>query len=325
MDRFTRAGELLGASEPIRRLRGEIQKFGASTLNVLIQGESGTGKELVAHSLHGASPRAAGKFVALNCAAIPESMVESELFGHEKGAFTGAVAKKLGRFALAHGGTLFLDEIGDLSLATQARLLRALEQGEILPLGAEEAVRVSVRVVSATHKDLAGEGAHRWFRRDLYYRLTGVELAVPPLRERGDDIELLARALLRAAASSAGKRDMELTPAAIAALKAHDWPGNVRELRNEMERAAVHTELPIVDLHNLSSRIRRDPRKGPGSREGPSLAERFAALKSTERGLIEEAIEAARGNLSAAARLLGITRVMIMRRIVRFGLALRDG
>ncbi|WP_437678140.1 sigma-54 interaction domain-containing protein [Sorangium sp. So ce131] len=319
------ARELLGASEPMRRLKRKIQKYGASPANVLIQGESGTGKELVARTLHNVSPRAAGPFVTLNCAAIPETMVESELFGHEKGAFTGAVAKKRGKFALAHGGTLFLDEIGDLGLAAQAKLLRALEEGEIQPLGCEEAAHVSVRVVSATHKDLAEEIANRRFRQDLYYRLRVVELSVPPLRERGDDIELLARALLRAAASRMGKRDMEFTPGALAALKAHDWPGNVRELRNEMESAAIDAELPIVDLDNLSSRIRKGPRERPGPREGLSLAERFAALEATERRLIGEALEAARGNLSEAARRLGITRVMIKRRVVRFGLGLRDG
>ncbi|AUX27468.1 uncharacterized protein SOCEGT47_080590 [Sorangium cellulosum] len=318
------AGELLGASEPMRRLKAQIQKYGASTANVLVHGESGTGKELIARTLHGASPRAAGPFVTLNCAAIPESMVESELFGHEKGAFTGAAAKKRGKFVLADGGTLFLDEIGDLGLAAQAKVLRAIQEGEIQPLGAERAVHVSVRIVSATHKDLAEEIANRRFREDLYYRLNVVELSVPPLRERGEDIELLARALLRAAAASMGKREMEFTPAALAALKAHPWPGNVRELRNEMERAAIDAELPIVDVHNLSSRVRKGPREEPGARDGQTLAERFAALDTMERRLIEEALKAARGNLSEAARQLGITRVMIKRRIDRFGLGFRD-
>ncbi|WP_437313515.1 sigma 54-interacting transcriptional regulator [Sorangium sp. So ce385] len=318
------AGELIGASEPMRRLKAQIQKYGASSANVLIQGESGTGKELVARTLHSVSPRAAGPFVTLNCAAIPESMVESELFGYEKGAFTGAAGKKRGKFVLADGGTLFLDEIGDLDLAAQAKVLRALQEGEIQPLGAEKAVHVSVRVVSATHKDLAEEIANKRFREDLYYRLNVVELSVPPLRERGEDIELLAGALLRAAASSMGKRELEFTPAALEALKAYGWPGNVRELRNEMERAAIDAELPIVDLYNLSSRIRKGPRAAPAPREGASLAERFAALDVTERQLIEEALKAARGNLSEAARQLGITRVMIKRRIDRFGLGFRD-
>ncbi|WP_437274935.1 sigma 54-interacting transcriptional regulator [Sorangium sp. So ce375] len=318
------ASELIGASEPMLRLKRQIQRYGASAAHVFIQGESGTGKELVARALHGVSPRAAGPFVTLNCAAIPESMVESELFGHERGAFTGAVGRRRGKFVMADGGTLFLDEIGDLHLSAQATLLRALQEGEIHPLGAERPVRVSVRVVSATHKDLAEEIENRRFREDLYYRLNVVELSVPPLRERGDDIELLARALLRAAASSMGKREMEFTPAALAALKAYGWPGNVRELRNEMERAAIDAELPIVDLHNLSSRICKGSREAPAAREGMSLAEQFAALDSTERRLIEEALKAARGNLSEAARQLGITRVMIKRRIDRFGLGFRD-
>ncbi|AUX45497.1 uncharacterized protein SOCE26_069890 [Sorangium cellulosum] len=319
------AGELIGAGEPMRRLKAQIQKYGASTANVLIQGESGTGKELVARTLHNVSPRAAAPFVTLNCAAIPESMVESELFGHEKGAFTGAVARKRGKFVLADGGTLFLDEIGDLGLAAQAKVLRALQEGEIQPLGAEKPVHVSVRVVSATHKDLTEEIAQKRFREDLYYRLNVVELSVPPLRERGEDVELLSRALLRSAASRMGKRDLDITPAALAVLKAYDWPGNVRELRNEMERAAIDAELPIVDTHNLSARLHKGPRDAaPAAREGLSLAERFAALDQTERRLIEEALKAARGNLSEAARQLGITRIMIKRRIDRFGLGFRD-
>ncbi|KYF56401.1 hypothetical protein BE08_35240 [Sorangium cellulosum] len=321
------ASELVGESEPMRRLKAQIQKYGASSANVLIQGESGTGKELVARTLHSVSPRAAGPFVTLNCAAIPEALVESELFGHEKGAFTGAAGKKRGKFVLADGGTLFLDEIGDLDLVAQAKVLRALQEGEIQPLGAEKALRVSVRVVSATHKDLAEEIANRRFREDLYYRLNVVELMAPPLRERGEDIELLARSLLRAAAASMGKREMDFTPAALAALRAYPWPGNVRELRNEMERAAIDAELPIVDEHNLSSRIRKGrptTLTAPAAPEGASLAERFAALDRTERQLIEEALKAARGNLSEAARQLGITRIMIKRRIDRFGLGPRD-
>jgi Nif-specific regulatory protein len=318
-------GELIGTSEPMRRLKTQLQKYGASTANVLIRGESGTGKELCARTLHNVSPRVAGPFVTLNCAAIPETMVESELFGHEKGAFTGAAGKKRGKFVLADGGTLFLDEIGDLDLAAQAKVLRAIQEGEIQPLGAEKAVHVSVRLVSATHKDLTEEIAKKRFREDLYYRLNVVEILVPPLRERGDDIELLARALLAAAAASMGKRDMGFTPAALAALKAHGWPGNVRELRNEMERAAIDAESPLVDEQNLSPRILQKGRRGsPGAWEGMSLVERYAELEPMEKRLIEEALKASRGNLSEAARQLGITRVMIKRRVDRFGLGFRD-
>jgi len=318
--------EILGESAPIKRLKTLIRKYAtAQGTNVLIRGESGTGKELVARALHTVSPRAGGPFVALNCAAIPETMIESELFGHDKGAFTGAVRDKRGKFAMANGGTLFLDEIGDLDLAAQAKVLRAIQEGEIQPLGSEMARRVNVRVVAATHKDLLKEIAAKRFREDLYYRLNVVEIEVPPLREREGDVELLAQALLRSASLSMGKRLQGFTPAALAALRRHLWPGNVRELRNEMERAAIIAESTVIDLSDLSARIGAG---GPGrpcsAPPAASLAERFAELEPTERTIIAEAIKTARGNLSEAARLLGITRIRMRRRVERFGLKTDD-
>ncbi|EYF03088.1 sigma-54-dependent Fis family transcriptional regulator [Chondromyces apiculatus] len=317
--------DLIGASPPMLQLKAQLHKYGAASANVLIRGESGTGKELIAHLLHTLSPRAAQPFITLNCAAIPESMIESELFGYVKGAFTGAIRDKRGKFTLADRGTLFLDEIGDLDLAAQAKLLRALQEGEIQPLGAEKTHRVNVRVVSATHKDLVKEIAARRFREDLYYRLNVIEVETPPLREREGDLELLAQALLQSSASSADKRLEGFTPAALAALRRHPWPGNVRELRNEMERAAINADGPLVDFTDLSPRLRSASAETPAAPSaGATLAERFGQLDVLERQLVEEALRTARGNLSEASRLLGITRIMLKRRVDRFGLNARD-
>ncbi|MDC3955549.1 sigma 54-interacting transcriptional regulator [Polyangium jinanense] len=319
--------ELLGQSPPIQKLRAQIAKSAAAkAANVLIRGESGTGKELVARALCAASPRARRPFVVVNCAAIPETMIEGTLFGYEKGAFTGAAQQRRGQFTLADGGTLFLDEIGDLGLSAQAKVLRALQEGEVLPLGAEAPIRVDVRVFAATHKDLRQEIAAGRFREDLYYRLNVLDIEVPPLRERGADIELLAQTFLEAAALNVGKRITGFSAAARAALSAYPWPGNVRELRNEVERAVVQAEGAVVELDDLSANLGRmlsppEPASAPPS---GSLAARFAALEPTERALVEEALAMARGNLSEAARLLGITRIMMRRRVERFGLRCRD-
>ncbi len=320
--------DILGQSPAIQKLRAQVLKSAAApTANVLIRGESGTGKELVARALHAASPRARRPFVVVNCAAIPETMIEGTLFGYEKGAFTGAAQQRRGQFALADRGSLFLDEIGDLSLSAQVKVLRALQEGELLPLGAEVPVRVDVRVFAATHKDLRQEITAGRFREDLYYRLNVLELEVPPLRERGVDIELLAQIFLEAAALNVGKRLAGLSPTAHAALAAYAWPGNVRELRNEVERAVVKAEGAVVELDDLSPNLvhalaASDPSAAPLR---GSLSERFALLEPMERALVEEALATARGNLSEAARLLGITRIMMRRRVERFGLRCRDG
>jgi Nif-specific regulatory protein len=327
-------GEIVGSSPPMQRLRAEVRKFAAANAHVLVRGESGTGKELVAHTLHALSPRAGQPFVTLNCAAIPEALLEAELFGHEKGAFTGAVREKRGKFVLANRGTLFLDEIGDLGAPAQAKLLRAIQQGEVQPLGSERVTRVDVRILSATHKNLMDEVAAGRFREDLFYRLNVVELDVPPLRERGDDIPLLAQTFLNAAARRMGKPLRGFTMRAIEALRRHRWPGNVRELQNEAERAAIVAEGELVDIRDLNARISGAPRPpAPSAPILPSrtLAERFSELEPLEKALVVEAVEAARGNLSEAARLLGISRVMMKRRVEKFGLsgdelrALRSG
>jgi len=322
-------GELIGDSPPMRLLKAEIQKFAvAPAAPVLIRGESGTGKELVARTLHALSPRVGMPLVTLNCAAMPETMVESELFGHVRGAFTGAVSDKRGKFVLADGGTLFLDEIGDLSLSAQAKVLRAVQQGEVQPVGSEKTLRVNVRILAATHKDLEGEVAAGRFREDLFYRLNVLELRVPPLRDRAEDIPRMAQAFLAEAARRMGRRVAGFTPQALAALVRHRFPGNVRELQNEAERAAIVVEggsegreAAVVGLTDLSRRIGGGgPRAPEVQRAASSLAELYAELEPKERALVEEALDRAKGNIAEAARLLGISRPMMKVRMKRFGI-----
>lgn len=317
-------GELIGESPPMRRLKTEIKKFATSpSAHVLIRGESGTGKELVARTLHALSPRSERPLVTLNCAAMPETMIESELFGHVKGAFTGAVSDKRGKFVLADKSTLFLDEIGDLSLSAQAKVLRAVQQGEVQPLGSEKTLRVDVRILSATHKNLDAEVEAGRFREDLLYRLRILDLTVPPLRERAEDIPLLARIFLAAAAMRMGKRIAGFTPRALSALTRYRFPGNVRELQNEAERASIVVdegeggEEVVVDIDDLSARI-SGARASLPQIPAQTLEERYAELEPTEKALVEEALRVAKGNRTEAGRLLGISRVMMRARMKRF-------
>ncbi len=313
--------EIVGQSEPMNRLRAVIHKYAAAAQSaVLIRGESGTGKELVATTIHALSARAAQPFVTVNCAAIPDTLIESELFGHEKGAFTGAVKPRRGKFAMAHKGTLFLDEIGDLSLSAQAKVLRAIQEGEVQPLGAEKNLQVDVRVISATHKSLSEEIAAKRFREDLFYRLSVGEIELPPLRARGEDVLLLARNYLVRAAKRVGKPVEDFSPAAIDALQRYGWPGNVRELQNEIERAVILAEGPVLELEELRSRVASATPAAGATDAHSTLAERFTQLDVTERTLVESALGQAQGNVSEAARLLGISRIMLRRRIERFGL-----
>ncbi|MEZ4294898.1 MAG: sigma 54-interacting transcriptional regulator [Polyangiaceae bacterium] len=322
---------LRGESAGMERLRKEVRRFGEAGSNVLVRGESGTGKELVARALHACSARSLRPFVPLNCAAIPETMVETELFGHKRGAFTGADRDRKGLLARAHQGTVFLDEIGDLALSAQAKLLRAVQEGEVLPVGAEAPIQVDVRVVAASHKDLLAEVRAGRFREDLYYRLAVVELGVPALRDRGDDVVLLAKWFLSAAGRKLARTLVGFSPKVLAALRAHPWPGNVRELQNEIERAAVVAEGAQIELEDLSARVlgRTAPARSPealsaAAPEGASLAERFAALDGMERALVVEALASAKGNVTRAAELLGITRIMMRRRVERFELVTRE-
>ncbi len=245
---------MIGMSAPMLATYDLIERVAASNVAVLIQGETGTGKELVAKALHLASARAKKPFLAENCAAIPANLLESELFGHTKGAFTGAVAERPGHFVAADGGTVFLDEIGDMPVEMQAKLLRVLEQGEVRPVGADKVRKVNVRVLAATHRDLASAARDGDFREDLYYRLNVVTVALPPLRERAGDVALLAQFFLERAAAEYERPRPTLTADALAALEGHSWPGNVRELENEIRRA-VALSGATIDRDSLSDAL----------------------------------------------------------------------
>jgi len=317
--------DIVGQSAAMQRLRHQIDKVAAApTAHVLILGESGTGKDLVARALHKASARARQPFVTVHCAAIPDTMIESFLFGYAKGAYSGIAEGRRGQFVLADGGTLLLDEIGDLSLSAQAKVLRVLQSGDLLPLGAEHPLRVDVRVVATTHKDLRQQIAEGRFREDLYYRLNVLEIQVPPLREREGDIELLSQTFVETTAFHMGKRVRSLSPSALLAIRSYPWPGNVRELKNEVERAVVEAEGSAVEIDDLSFNLRQTILKIPAGLQDRSLAQRYAALETTEQGLVDEALRTARGNLTEAARLLGITRIMMRRRVERFGMKCKD-
>jgi two-component system response regulator HydG len=293
--------EILGESAPIRALCSLIERVAPSAAPVLISGESGTGKELVARAIHAQSPRAARPFVVVHCGAIPESLVESELFGHERGAFTGADRRRTGLFEAAHGGTLFLDELGELPLAVQPVLLRALQFGEVRAVGGNRVLKVDVRVVAATHRDLPAEVEKRAFREDLYYRLSALVVEVPPLRARPGDVELLARALLEREAAKLG-RHLVLEPAALAALARLDWPGNVRELENAILRLATLTaaeRITVADVERFVTTRRRPP-AGIGAL--PTLD-----VEELERLAVHAALEKHSGNKRAAAAELGLS------------------
>jgi Nif-specific regulatory protein len=307
------APDLIGSSAVIQRVRRDVESFAAAELPIHLTGESGVGKELVARALHATSPRNAGQFVAVNCAAMPDALLESELFGHVRGAFTGADRARRGKLVIADRGTLFLDEVADLSLAAQAKLLRVLEDGEVVPVGSEQPTRIDLRVVSASHKDLQKAVADGQFRQDLYYRLVGAEIAIPPLRERGTDVIELAETFLarvRAKRHAPGR----FSPDAIEALTSYGWPGNVRELRHAIERACAIASGDVIEAADLSLRT-------PSGKldERQTLATQFATLDAVERRLVEEAMAKANNNVAEAARLLGITRIMMKRRLDRFG------
>jgi len=311
-------GAIVGASDAIRRIFGELDRIVESELPVLISGESGTGKELVARAIHKNGPRAKRPFVSENCAAIPESLLESELFGHAKGAFTGAHRAKRGLFEAANGGTLFLDEIGDMSAAMQKKLLRVLQEGEVRPVGSDKVVEVDVRLLAASHRDLAAHVKEGSFREDLYYRIHVLKVEMPSLRERVEDIPLLAEHLLARAAREAGREAPVLPHEVTAALSSHDWPGNVRELENEMRRLVVLSP-ERVELSSLSATVLEG-----GSPEPPRPLIVEGDLRATvaafERDAIEGALREAGGNKSQAARALGISRFALQRKLEKFGL-----
>jgi len=313
VDRAASGVRMLGESPAIVALRSTIARVADADLAVLVLGENGTGKEVVAQSLHFQSRRRGAPLLAVNCAAIAESLLESELFGHEAGAFTDARESRAGKFELADGGTLLLDEIGDMSPGGQAKLLRVLEDKTVVRVGGAEERRVDVRVVAATNRDLSKRVQEGAFREDLFYRLNVVTIDLPPLRERGDDVLLLAEHFLRQFCQTRGRKTPKLSAAAKSKLVAHGWPGNIRELRNLMERVAYLTDAPMVQPEELAI-IDRGPATGAGGEsaiEGP-LTE---ATQEFQRRHIDRAIQRRRGNVAAAARDLGLHRSNLYRKM----------
>jgi len=305
---------LQAKSDLMWNLFAMIQRVAPHYRSVLIHGPTGAGKDLVATALHHRS-HVAGKFVVLNCSAVIETLFESELFGHVRGAFTGADRDKTGLFELANGGTLFLDEIGDMPLSTQAKLLRAIQNQEVLPVGSLTPHKVNVRIVAATHRDLKAAIAAGTFREDLYYRLTMVELTVPPLKDRPEDIPLLARHFIRKFSSEFSKRIDGLTPRALLVLQRYSWPGNVRELEHIIGRACMLTEEATLDVSSLPESLVHAEEKREADGESSSL------LEDQERQLISDTLRAARGNQSEAARRLGIGRDALRYKIKRYELS----
>ncbi len=320
------AEDLIGESVSFQAAYDMLAKVAASQVTVMLLGETGVGKEMFAHKLHDLSTRANGPFVAVNCAAIPEELIESELFGVEKGAFTGASRSRPGRFERAHGGTLFLDEVGELSPTAQAKLLRVLQEGEIERIGDTATRRVDVRVIVATNLDLEQAVAAGDFRADLYYRLNPYPVTIPPLRERLADIPLLVDHFVKRYGVQHGKRFPGVTDAAMAALTAYSWPGNIRELKNLVERGVILTASgEPIDTASLIPAPRAGPAEPASSGEArldnllEYAVQQGLTLDAIERGLLERAVERAGGNLSAAARLLGLSRPKLAYRLKKHG------
>jgi two-component system nitrogen regulation response regulator NtrX len=311
---------IIGESVPMKALRHELGLMAGTNGRVLIYGESGTGKELVAHALHAMSPRSAEPFVEVNCAAIPEELIESELFGHTKGSFTNAHESKIGKFQKADGGTIFLDEVGDMSLRTQAKVLRALEEQRFEPVGAGASVQVDVRVVAATNKNLDEEIQRGNFREDLFYRLNVIPFHVPPLRDRREDIPLLADYFLREFTTAYGRKPKELTPEAYGILHDHHWPGNVRELRNMIERIVILNPQVRVDARHIPLNVTRRPAERPLDRFG-SLAE---VREAVEREYILKKLDETNGNVTRTAELLGLERSNLYRKMKTLGIGPKE-
>ncbi|SLM48290.1 Sigma-54 dependent DNA-binding response regulator [Nitrospira japonica] len=318
---------IISVSSQMRLVKHLAAEVAATDATVLITGESGTGKELFAHAIHAASPRAKGPFVALNCAGIPEHLMESELFGYQRGAFTDAKQPKLGRFQAAEGGTVFLDEIGEVSPMAQAKLLRVLEDHVISPLGDTRDIPVDIRVVAATNEDLPAHIKAGKFRLDLYYRLNVYQLRIPPLRERPDDIEPLVRHFLDTIRRDRGRRVPDFSPAAIEWLRRHDWPGNVRELHNVVEGLTITCKSPTILPEHLPASFSNSgaptpPAKAdlPDGHARPSLLAFGLSLQDMEKKMLMEALHEAGGNISEASRLLKLTRNTLRYRMAKYRL-----
>jgi len=309
---------IIGQTPVMQELYKVIQQVAPARATVLIQGESGTGKELVANAIHGLSPRVRGPFIAVHCAALPPTLLESELFGHEKGAFTGAVERRRGRFELAEGGTLFLDEISEIDPSTQVKLLRVLEERKFERVGGQETLDADIRLITATNRDLRQLAQAGKFRQDLFFRLNVVTITAPPLRDRVNDIPLLARRFMGEFARENNKPIDDITSEALNALMAYAWPGNVRELRNAIERMIVMAHGAKLSVYDLPGIVREQT---PGA---PSLGIKTnASLRDANRQMIVAALDAAGGNRTKAARQLGISRRTLHRKLNEFGLPAR--
>jgi two-component system nitrogen regulation response regulator NtrX len=319
--------QMVGESYAMRQLREQVAMAAPTNGRVLIYGENGTGKELVARTVHALSRRRSGPFVEVNCAAIPEELIESELFGHVKGSFTGAVSDRRGKFELADGGTIFLDEIGDMSLKTQAKVLRALQEQVVQPVGGTSSVRVDVRVLAATNKDLPSEIRTGRFREDLYFRLNVIPIYVPPLHDRREDIPLLAEHFMAGFAREYGRRLKTLDETAVAALQEYAWPGNVRELRNVIERLVIMVPGDVIaarDLAFLEGPFAAYAEPPQPDVEGETqLLTLHAARSRFEREFILKTLAAQQGNISRTADVLGVERSNLYRKMRALGIAAR--
>jgi DNA-binding NtrC family response regulator len=322
------APKIIGEDTKLRQVSQQLHRAAATDATVLLEGESGTGKELFARALHALSPRNDGPFVAINCAAIPETLLETELFGHEKGAFTGAAARKPGRFELAHRGTLFLDEIGDLPLALQAKILRALEEKQFERVGGTQSLHVDVRVVAATNRHLKQRVAERQFREDLYFRLSVFPIQIPPLRERPDDILILARHFVEKFCRDLNKTELVLAPAAIDELQAYPWPGNVRELQNCIERSVILTEGDSIHPRHLNLSFRQASPAAPAASPWEqidltgTLSDALRRVtEEVERRKITQAMQDAGGNKAHVADSLQLTYKTLLQKLKSYGIA----
>ncbi len=318
---------IIGQSEAMQRVFGVMQRVSASDSTVLINGETGTGKGLAARAIHLGSARREAAFVAINCGAIPENLLESELFGHVRGAFTGATANKVGKFEQAHGGTIFLDEIGDMSADLQVKILRVLEEGEFEPVGGNRTVSVDVRIIAATHRDLEARVGEGLFREDLYYRLYVIPLLLPPLRERGGDVALLVDHFLEEFNARSAGAITGFSPEALGALGRYGWPGNIRELRNLMERLVVLKQSGTVELDDLPVKLREH--SGVNTvHAGIALSDNGINLNSAvtefEKALILQSLEKTKWVKNKAAKLLKLNRTTLVEKIKRYQLETRD-
>lgn len=304
---------LIGSSPVMQKLFDQIRKIAPTTANVLITGESGTGKELVAQAIHCHSDRKDGPFIGINCAAIPENLLESELFGHAKGAFTDAKAERKGLFQQAQGGTLFLDEIGDFPLSLQAKLLRAMEQRTVRPVGSDKEIAFDARILTATNRDLDVAIEEGRYREDFYFRINVIQLDLPPLRSRGNDVLLIARSLLQVCARQMGKNVTDFQPSVAERFLNYDWPGNVRELRNVLERAVALTEFEKLIVDDLPEKI-RDYRQATFRIDTTNPAE-LQTLEAVEQQYIQRVLKSVQGNRTEAARILGVDRKTLYRRL----------